>query len=86
MLFRSRVRGVTYSAEELSAALTVASSDRVSRAVGTGSVAEAAALLAAGSADTLVPRTVQGMITVAVAGMTGGQLPTATLSSTQSRR
>ena len=80
------VRGVTYSAEELSAALTVASSDRVSRAVGTGSVAEAAALLAAGSADTLVPRTVQGMITVAVAGMTGGQLPTATLSSTQSRR
>ncbi|MDI9895171.1 cobalamin biosynthesis protein [Rhodococcus sp. IEGM 1381] len=80
------VRAITFTAAELSVARTVTSSDRVSRAVGTGSVAEAAALLAAGSAETLVPRTVRSAITVAVAGVTGGQVLTATLSSTQSRR
>ncbi|WP_415974520.1 cobalamin biosynthesis protein [Rhodococcus sp. 077-4] len=63
------VRGVTYSAEELSAVPTPHVSQRVHDAVGSGSVAEAAALLAGRARQLTVPRTVDGMITVAIAAV-----------------
>ena len=60
------VRGVTYSAEELAAVSTSCASQRVHVAVGTASVAEAAALLAGPSRQLLVRRTVGATVTVAV--------------------
>lgn len=56
---------VGHSAADLGRVATPTTSDRVAAAVGTGSVAEAAALLDGGSL--VVPRTVHGRVTVAVA-------------------
>ncbi len=64
----ARARGWTltaHSAAELAAVGTPTWSARVAAAVGTGSVAEAAAL--AGGGQLVVPRTVHGRVTVAVA-------------------
>ncbi|OZC70500.1 hypothetical protein CH251_18615 [Rhodococcus sp. 06-462-5] len=60
------VRGVTYSARELSTVVTPTTSVRVLRAVGSASVAEAAALLAGGSTELTVPRFGSAGVTVAV--------------------
>ncbi|OZC82147.1 hypothetical protein CH254_28080 [Rhodococcus sp. 06-412-2C] len=69
------VRGVTYSARELSTVVTPTVSVRVLRAVGTASVAEAAALLAGGSTELAVPRFGLDGVTVAVVELCldGGQ-------------
>lgn len=56
---------VGHPATALAQVRTPTASDRVAAAVGTGSVAEAAALLDGGSL--IVPRTVCGRVTVAVA-------------------
>jgi cobalamin biosynthesis protein CbiG len=57
-----------YPAADL-AGVAGAVDERVRRAVGTGSVAEAAALLAAGpGAELLIPKTTGSAVTVAVAG------------------
>jgi cobalamin biosynthesis protein CbiG len=59
---------VTFSAEELAAVAVPNPSDRVARAIGTPSVAEAAALCAAGPGARLVlAKVVHGPITVAIA-------------------
>ncbi|MGB6069707.1 MAG: cobalamin biosynthesis protein [Rhodococcus sp. (in: high G+C Gram-positive bacteria)] len=63
------VRGVTYSAEELSSVSTPHTSRRVHDAVGSTSVAEAATLLAGSAQQLLIPRTVGGRVTVAVAAV-----------------
>ncbi|MDV6261386.1 cobalamin biosynthesis protein [Rhodococcoides yunnanense] len=63
------VRGVTYSAMELSTVVTPTVSVRVLDAVGSASVAEAAALLAGNSPQLSVPRFALGGVTVAVAGL-----------------
>ncbi|WP_179275948.1 cobalamin biosynthesis protein [Rhodococcus sp. 06-235-1A] len=60
------VRGVTYSARELSTVVTPTVSVRVARAVGSASVAEAAALLAGNSTELTVPRLCLDGVTVAV--------------------
>jgi cobalt-precorrin 5A hydrolase len=60
------VRGVTYSASELSTVVTPTVSVRVLRAVGSASVAEAAALLAGRSTELAVPRFGLDGVTVAV--------------------
>ncbi|MGV8870978.1 MAG: cobalamin biosynthesis protein [Rhodococcus sp. (in: high G+C Gram-positive bacteria)] len=62
------VRGVTYSAMELSIVVTPTVSLRVLDAVGSASVAEAAALLAGRSAELSVRKFGLGGVTVAVAG------------------
>lgn len=62
------VRGVTYSATELSTVRTATASERVHDAVGSSSVAEASALRAGADGQLLVPRTVDGAVVVAVAG------------------
>ncbi|MEH6793542.1 MAG: cobalamin biosynthesis protein [Rhodococcus sp. (in: high G+C Gram-positive bacteria)] len=69
------VRGVTYSARELSTVVTPTVSVRVLRAVGSASVAEAAALLAGGSTELTVPRLGLDGVTVAVVELCldGGQ-------------
>ena len=66
------VRVVTYSAEELSAVTTARASRRVHNAVGSPSVAEAAALLAGPAPQVVVSRTVGAMVTVAVAAVSDG--------------
>ena len=69
------VRGVAYSATELSTVVTPTVSDRVLRAVGSASVAEASALLAGGSTELTVPRFGLDGVTVAVVELCldGGQ-------------
>lgn len=62
-----QVRGITYSAVELSAVSTTCASQRVLDAVGSASVAEAAALLAGAAQRLVIPRSVQGAAVVAVA-------------------
>ncbi|CCQ16837.1 putative CbiG-like cobalamin biosynthesis protein [Rhodococcus sp. AW25M09] len=61
------VRGLTYSAEQLSAVPTATNSQRVQDAVGSASVAVASVLLAGAAGQLLVPRTVDGRVVVAVA-------------------
>lgn len=61
------VQAVTYSAAELSGVATTTASSRVRDAVGSASVAEAAALLAGEARDLLTPRIIHGGVTVAVA-------------------
>ncbi|MCZ4518556.1 cobalamin biosynthesis protein [Rhodococcus ruber] len=61
------VRGLTYSAQELSAVPTPCASQRVFDAVGSASVAEAAALLAGPAQRLVIPRSVRGATVVAVA-------------------
>ncbi|MFI8567228.1 cobalamin biosynthesis protein [Rhodococcus sp. NPDC078407] len=61
------IRGVIYSAEELSSVWTPYASQRVLDAVGSVSVAEAAALLAGSAQRLLIPRSVCGPTVVAVA-------------------
>ncbi|MDV6301582.1 cobalamin biosynthesis protein [Rhodococcus sp. IEGM 1374] len=63
------VRGVTYSASELSTVVTPTVSVRVLRAVGSASVAEAAALLAGRSTELAVPRFGLDGVTVAVVAL-----------------
>lgn len=67
------VRGLTYSAEELSAVLTRSVSQRVLDAVGSASVAEAAALLAGDAAELAVPRFGSDRVVIAVAGLPDSQ-------------
>ncbi|KQU53743.1 hypothetical protein ASG84_04145 [Rhodococcus sp. Leaf278] len=69
------VRGVTYSAMELSTVVTPTVSVRVLDAVGSASVAEAAALLAGRSTELTVPRFGLRGVTVAVVELCldGGQ-------------
>lgn len=61
------VESTTFSAAELSAVATPSVSQRVFAAVGSASVAEASALLAAGSDELLVHKIVHLDVTVAVA-------------------
>ncbi|MFE4502247.1 cobalamin biosynthesis protein [Rhodococcus sp. NPDC056743] len=61
------VHVTTYTSEELAAVPVPSPSSRVQKAVGTASVAEAAAILASGHGPLAVGKTSTGAVTVAVA-------------------